>query len=133
MHVNRIAGHAPGDLVRLADDLAPLDAAAGHPDAEGVRMVVAAGDARILTGPILAERRSAELRVPHDERVFQESATFQILQQRGDWLISHQAVMLQLRFQRTVMVPRRMEDADDPDAPLDQSPGQQTVAGKWPE
>ena len=66
-------------------------------------------------------------RVPNDERIVEQSATLQIFQQRGDRLIGHQAVVLQLRIERTVMVPRRMEDADDANAALDQAPRQQAV------
>src|SRR5690606_32895854 len=63
--VDRILGDAPADLVGLADHLAPLDAAAGHPEAEGEGVVVATRD-RCEPLAVLAERGPAELGAPED-------------------------------------------------------------------
>src|SRR5207248_7161064 len=58
--------HVPADLVGLPDGLAPLHAAAGHPEGERERVVVAARDG-LVADPVLAERRPAELGRPRSE------------------------------------------------------------------
>ena len=65
--VDRVLLDVPAQFVGLADDLAPLDAAAGHPEAEREGVVVAAVDGR-EAGPVLAQRRAAELGDPEHQR-----------------------------------------------------------------
>ena len=67
-------------LVGGAVDDAALDAAAGHPDGEAVGVMIAAVGA-------LGTRCAAELGGPDDDRVVEQAALFQIVQQAGDWLV----------------------------------------------
>ena len=67
------------EFVRLAEDDARLDAAAGHPDGEAVRVVVAAQELRAAAG--LVHRRAAELAAPDDQRLVEQAALLQVLDQ----------------------------------------------------
>ena len=61
------------ELVRLADALAGLHAAAGHPHRKGVWVMVAA-----VVGAALHHGRAAKLAAPDDERVLQHPALFEV-------------------------------------------------------
>ena len=67
------------DLVGRAVDDAALDAAAGHPDREAVDVVVAAVGA-------LRAGRAAELGGEDHERLVEQAAPLQVLEQAGDRL-----------------------------------------------
>ena len=73
------------DLVGLAVMDAALDAAAGEPGGEGVRVVVAAHLLRVLRP--LRHRQPAELAAPDDQRRVEQAALLQVGQQGGDGLI----------------------------------------------
>ncbi len=64
------------DLVGRAVDDAPLDAAAGQPGAEALRVVVAAVG--------LGAGRAAELGAPDDDRLVEQPALLEVLEQAGD-------------------------------------------------
>jgi hypothetical protein len=74
--VGAVDGHQP-DLVGRADPDARADAAAGHPDGEPGRVVLAAAIALHHRGP-------AELARPDDQRRVEQPALFQVGEQRGD-------------------------------------------------
>ena len=73
------------ELVGGAIDLATLDAAAGHPCAEGLMMVVAA---RFAAGAAIVARGAAKFAAPDDERVVQHAALLEVAEERADGLIS---------------------------------------------
>ena len=66
-------------------DDAALDAAAGHPDGEAERMMVAAVGA-------FGAGRAAELGGPHDERFVEQAALLEVVEQAGDRLVDLGAV-----------------------------------------
>ena len=111
----------------LADHLAALDAAAGHPQAEGIRMMIAAGDF-LEALAVFAERGATELAAPHDERGVEQAALFEVLQKRGDGLIDHLAIVRELRIEAAVMIPRGVDDVHEAHAALDHASRIQTVA-----
>ena len=67
------------EIVGVAERDARLDAAAGQPHGEGVGMMVAA-----VVAP-LHHRRAAELAAPDHERVVEQAALLQVLDQRRAW------------------------------------------------
>ena len=69
-----------------AEGDARLDAAAGQPHREGVGMMVAAVVAA------LDHRRAAELAAPDDERVVEQAALLQVLDERRAGLVGVAAV-----------------------------------------
>ena len=73
----RFVDGGAAEFVGLADADAALDAAAGHPHREAVGVVVAAGALGVFGG-----RLAAELAAPDDERLVEQPALLQILEQR---------------------------------------------------
>ena len=64
---------------------APLDAAAGHPEGEAVGVVVAAEERRAAAR--LVHRGAAELAAPDHERLVEQPAPLQVLEQGRDRLV----------------------------------------------
>ncbi len=91
--VDRVFDRRPTDVVGAADHLPTFDAAAGHPKAEGVRVMVAAGVV-LLRVAILTQGRAAEFAGADDKRFVEQTALLQILNQRGNWLVEHARVVL---------------------------------------
>src|ERR1700683_2528665 len=86
------------ELVGRAMHRAPLDAAPREPDAESFRMMIAA------IAPC-GVRRAAELAGPEDERLVEQAALLEVLDETGDRLIGVAGVLLMPRFQVAVLVP----------------------------
>ena len=78
----RILDGGAAEFVGLADADAALDAAAGQPHGEAVGVVVAAGALGVLGG-----RLPAELAAPDDQRLVEQAALLQVLEQAGDRLV----------------------------------------------
>ena len=100
-----------------------LHPAAGQPHGEPVVVVVAAV-------AVLRHRGAAELPAPDDERVVQQPALPQVLQQGRDRAVDLAALLLQLGVDPGVVVPPAERQLHEPDAALDQPPGQQAAAGE---
>ena len=76
--VDRVFDDVKPEVVGRAVDNARLDAAAGHPHREGLRMVVAA-EAALEDGMAFDHRRAAELAAPDHQRFVQQAALFEVL------------------------------------------------------
>ena len=87
VHVHLVFRDIEAELVAFAERESRLDAAAGQPHREGIRVMVAA------VGAPLHHRRAAEFAAPDDERVVQQAALLQVLDQRGAGLVGIQAVL----------------------------------------
>lgn len=74
------------------------DAASGHPHRETLRIVVA-------TIGSLRNRCAPEFTAPHDQRIVQHSALFQIREQGCDGSIDFATVFLVAVFQIAVLIP----------------------------
>ena len=70
--ISQVVGRAISD--------APLDAPAGHPDAEAERVVVS-------TICPLCERRATEFSRPDNQRLVEQAASFQVLDQAGSYVL----------------------------------------------
>ena len=110
------------DLVGGAVDDAPLDAAAGQPGAEALRVVVAAVG--------LGARRPAELGAPDDDRLVEHPAPLEVPQQAGDRQVDLGRELAVVGQDAGVGVPgaaaaAAVEDLDEPHAALDQAAGGQ--------
>src|SRR5438552_5256917 len=79
-------------------DNASLDARAGHPDRESVRIVVASVCA-------FTARCAAKFGSPHYQRVLQHAALFEIFQQAGNWLIDFGTLLAVRLLQVLVGIP----------------------------
>ena len=117
------------DLVGGAVDDAALDAAAGQPGAEALRMVVAA--------VALGARRAAELGAPDDDRLVEHPALLEVLQQAGDRQVHLGRELAVVGLDAGVGVPgaaaaAAVEDLHEPHAALDQPPGRQAEPAERP-
>src|SRR6185503_9997823 len=99
------------------------DAAAGHPDREAAAVMVPA-EAR-LREVALHEHRPAELAAPDDQRVVEQAALLQVLDEGGRRLIGVTALDGELRGQIVVLIPASVDELDEADAALREAPGQQ--------
>src|SRR5262249_9774522 len=88
--VDPVRNGVEAELVGRAERKSRLDAAAGHPHGEGVRVVIPAVIAAALNhgGP-------AELAAPEDNRVVQQAALLEVLDQGGTGPVRVLAVLLQ--------------------------------------
>src|SRR5256885_13789905 len=87
MHVDFILDDIETKLIGSAEGDARFDAAAGHPHGEGLGMMVAAQLAACI-GIALNHRSTAELPTPKHERIIQQAALLEVLDERGAGLVS---------------------------------------------
>ena len=128
VHVDRVLDDVVAELVGLTVDMAAFDAAAGHPEAEATRVVVAA--VRVLGDLALAVSRAAEFAAPDHERVFQQAALLEVLDEGRRSLVGLFALALDAAGQTAVLVPALVEELDEADALLDESARLQAVGGE---
>ena len=98
VHVGSACRCAQPDLVRCADHLAALDAAAGHPDGEAPRVVIAAL-------ALLVEGRASELSAPDDERSSSSPRAFRSASSPRDGLSDDLHIFDVIAFDVVVRVP----------------------------
>ena len=122
--VDRVGRDVPAEVVGRAVDRAPLHAAAGQPPRVRLAEVIATGRCRRRT---LSERRPPELAAPDDERVVEQAAILQVLHEGRARGIRVAALPLELREQVAVLVPARVHELHEADAPLKQPPGDEAV------
>ena len=99
VHVDFVHDGVVAEFVGLAIGDAALEAAAGEPDAEAGGIVIAP------RAVLLGVGRAAKFAAPPDDRVFEQPALFQVVEQPGDRLVHGLgvvAVFLEIR----VLVPR---------------------------
>ena len=119
------------ELVGFADADAALDAAAGHPHGEAEGVVVAA-----RARGILGHRLPAELAAPDDQRLIEQAALLEVLDQAGDRLVGTAGVAVVVDHEVAVGVPVVVVvgaagvDLDEADAAFDQPPAQDALAGE---
>ena len=129
--VERFLDGGGAEFVGLSDADTALDAAAGHPHGEAVAVVVAAGALGVL-----GCRLAAELTPPNDERLVEQPALIEILQQCGDRLVGVAGVVVVIFFQVTVGVPVGVVvvsagvNLDEAHTALDEPPGEQALAAE---
>jgi hypothetical protein len=78
----------------------------------------------------LDHRRAAEFAAPDDQRVVEQAALLEILDQGGAGLVGVLAVAGEVLLEVAVLVPRFVEELHEADAALDQAPGEQAVVGE---
>src|SRR5690606_25926684 len=102
-----LAGNRPiAELVSLAMNEAGFHAAAAKEGAEAFRLVLASVRFdRRGSGKVLAPRRATEFARPEHERIFEEAALLEILDQAGDGAIHRRAASAQGVADVAVMIP----------------------------
>ena len=133
VEVDAIADGAQAELVGGADDLAALDAAAGHPDREAVGVVVAAFGA---AGAAVGDGTAAEFAAPDHQRGVEQAAGFEVGQQAGDAFVGLRGAGEVVLVAGDVAVPIvgihavAVPDLDETNAALDQAARQQAAAAE---
>ena len=89
----------------------------------------------IATVLSLGSGRATEFASPDHQRLVEQTASFQILQQTGDRLIGGKGIVLVSGFETAVLVPglkasRCVIELHESHAPLDEAPGQKTLAAE---
>src|SRR5262249_26766231 len=117
-------------IVGGAVDGAALDASACQPDGESVRVMIAAVRA-------LRHRSAAEFAAPDHQGGFEQSAGFQVFEQRRDGPVDGAGVVLMSLLEIAVLVPAIGPDTgtkqlDEPDSALHQPACDQALARKDP-
>src|SRR6266498_5381634 len=128
VYVDRILDDIMAKVVGLAIGDAPLDPAAGHPNAEVSAVMVAAVVVRFDLA--LAVNRAAELAAPNDQRVVQHAAGLEILDQRRTGLVGVLHLLADPVRQVAVLVPAAVIKLDKPHVAFGHAPGQEAVVGK---
>ena len=128
VHVHRLLHGLEAELVGGAIHRAPLHAAAGHPDAEAMMVVVAAAAVGALAVGELHRWRAAELSPPEHERALEEPEADEIVEQRADRPVALLRQPPVVFFDLVVAVPRlprAVPYLHVADAPLHEPPGDQ--------
>src|SRR5258708_2606304 len=92
------------NIVGASESDSRFDSAAGHPDGKSLGMMIAS---EFATGFLIGfdHGGAAEFAAPDDERVFEQSALLQILDQRGAGPVSEAALFLHSTGDVAVMIP----------------------------
>ena len=83
-----------------------------------------------LGEPALAVHRAAEFAAPDNQRVVQQTALLQILNQAQPRLVSVCALRRNLFRQIRVLIPAAVEQLDEPHSALRKPPSQQAIGGE---
>ncbi len=107
VHVNRILDDVVGIVVSAAQTHAGLHAAAGKPHREAARMMIAP----VVVGSELSLgiHGTAEFPTPDYERIFQQAALLQVLNQSRRRLIGVAALTCDLLGTPIVLIPASMK------------------------
>jgi len=126
--VDGVPSDIVAEVVSFAVTHPALDPAAGHPGCEAAGMVVATVIVSVFN--CLGEYGSAKFPGKDDERVFEKTSLFQILQQGCNWLVDISSLAAQVSRQASVVIPATMEKLNEADIPFGHPPGEQAVASK---
>ncbi len=105
MHARSVLCRLEAQLIGRSIRLPALDAAARHPDAEPV-MVVIATQLGFAAAIEFDGRRAAEFTATDDQRVIQHAALLQIRQKCGNRLIELPSPLAMVLFDLRVVIPR---------------------------
>ena len=130
MNVDGIAGDVVAEVVGLAVHDAGPDAAAGHPHGEAATVVITAVIGRFEFA--LGVDGAAKFAAPHDERVLQHAALFQVADECGAGLIHVAALQAQVAGQVVVLVPAAVVELDEAHAALGMRRASRQFAEKLP-
>ena len=122
--MHRVLHHVEAQLVGGAVGHAAADAAAGHPEAVGLRVVIASlAAAQGRVG--LHHRGASEFASPDHQGVVEQAALLQVEHQRGAGLIGGRRVAAHVAHHIGMGVPALVVQVHEPDPTLDHPSGQQ--------
>ena len=79
---------------------------------------------------IFAQRCAAKFRAPRDHSAIEHSALFEVLDECGDGLVHRARVKFQFGIEIAVVIPRGVNNVNDPHTAFHESPREQAVACK---
>src|SRR5438552_4285524 len=123
MDVHRFSHNVVAIAVSIAKGETPFDPAAGEPHREAAWMMVP--PVVVLRELSLTVNRPAEFAAPHDQRVLQQPALFQVLNQSSGSLVGTFALKGQVARQIVVLIPSAVVELDKPDVAFGQASRQQ--------
>src|SRR5436190_20849010 len=126
MDMDPVFDDVESKIIRLPDTHTWLDATAGHPHRERLRMMIAselAPEIRVR----LDHRRAPEFPTPDHQRVFEQPALLQIFDQRRASLIGLLRLVFHTFHHLAVMVPTLMEQLNETHSALDHPSCQQAI------
>ena len=126
---NGILSHSPADFIRRPIGLAAFGAASRHPKGKRKRMMISTriGFASVS---IFSQGCASEFGPPDDQRAFEKSPLFQVLQQCCDRLVDNPGVVTQILIEVAVLVPGLIDNIDEPNAAFDHTASEQAVASE---
>src|SRR4030095_10405879 len=127
--MHRVARDVPADLVGFAIGEPAFDSATGEQDRKRIRMMISTGDL-LVPGTILAQRGSAELTAPDDERFIEQSAFLEVVDQRRHGLVAHTGVEHQFVIEIRMMIPGSVDDIDEANATLHEPSREEAIGGE---
>ena len=110
--VNGIFGDVETKVIGLADGDAGLDATAGHPHGEGLRVMVPAV-AAFEGGTGFNHGSTAEFAAPNDESVIEHAAFLEVLDEGGTSLVGCLGLTFNVAFYIGVGIPAGMVNLDE--------------------
>lgn len=110
-------------------DGAWADACSGEPAGEGVAVVFAAEAVEIF-GAALGVGRAAEFCEEEDERVVEETAEIEIVEEGGDGLIDFGGGVGEAFFEFAVLIPAWVEELDEADPVFAETACEETIGGE---
>src|SRR5438093_11493426 len=126
MDVHFVLHNVETELVGFADGDAGFDAAAGEPNGEGLRMMVAPEFATSV-GIALDHGGAAKFTAPNDEGIVEQTALFEVLDERGAGLVGEAGLDIKATVDFAMMVPAFVEELDETHAAFDEAAGEQAV------
>jgi len=100
LHVIAVIHCHGTQFVSLTNRDTTLHSATGHPHGKAVAVVITPGALSIFRS-----RLAAKLASPNHESIFEHSATLQVLEKTGNWLVSSSGVVIVILLQITMSVP----------------------------
>src|SRR6266849_6705716 len=125
MHVHRVRYHVVAEVIRRAEDKPRFNTAAGHPDREAARMMVAAEV--ILSDFALRIGGPSKFPAPDHQRVVEQAAGFEVFNEGGAGFVGVLRLSLDALGQTAVMVPVAMAKLNETDPALGEAAGQETI------
>jgi hypothetical protein len=112
-----------------ATDGAWADACSGEPAGEGIAVVFAAEAVKVF-GTALGVGCAAEFGEEEDERVVEETAEIEIVEESGDRLIDFRGAGGEAFFEFAVLIPAWVEELDEADPVFAETAGEKAIGGK---
>jgi len=129
VHVDGVTDDVHAEVIGFSEGEAGSDAASGHPDCEGVRVMIAS-PAGAVVEVSLDEGGSPEFTAPDDEGIVEQAASFEVEDEGSGGLVRVAALAVEFGGDRVVLVPSGVHELDAADTAFDEASGHEAVVGE---